>query len=122
MNYISAIIIILAFLLGVVAGAVLMALASRQGMREMYHLGYELGREEERQKVGNRWHYADEKPKLHLLYDTYFSEELLVKVKDNTLKGHYYMVAYLNDTDNVWLNPLIEEEIQDDVLQWKYID
>lgn len=50
MNYISAIIIILAFLLGVVAGAVLMALAAKQEMKDMYHLGYELGREEERQR------------------------------------------------------------------------
>lgn len=50
MNYISAIIITIAFLLGVVAGAVLMALAAKEEMREMYHLGYELGREEERQR------------------------------------------------------------------------
>ena len=50
MNWVSAGIIITAFLLGVLAGIIIMALASAQGMKDMYHLGYELGREEERQR------------------------------------------------------------------------
>ena len=72
--------------------------------------------------VDNRWHSIDEEPKLHLICDTYFSEDLLVKCKDTTLKGYYYMVAYKNQTDNVWLNPLIEEEIGDEIIEWKYIE
>lgn len=72
--------------------------------------------------VDKRWHDVDDKPKLYLTADTYFSENLLVKVKDDTLKGYYYMVAYLNDTDNVWLNPLIEEEISDEIICWQYIE
>lgn len=50
MNYISAIIIILAFLLGLLAGLIITTLADKQEMRDMYHLGYELGCEEERQR------------------------------------------------------------------------
>lgn len=50
MTGILVLITILAFLFGVLAGAVLMALAARQEMRDMYNLGYELGREEERQR------------------------------------------------------------------------
>lgn len=72
--------------------------------------------------VDNRWHRIEEKPKLHLIYDAYFSEQLLVKIKDSSLNGYYYMVAYLNDTDNIWFNPLIEEEIEGEVLEWKYIE
>ena len=72
--------------------------------------------------VDYKWHDADERPKLHFIFDNFFSEELLVKVKNNTLKGYYYMVAYLNATENIWFNPLDEEEIKDDILQWKYIE
>lgn len=72
--------------------------------------------------VDSRWHNTDEQPKLHLISDFYFSEDLLVKVKNNTLKGYYYMVAYLNATANIWFNPLEEEEIKDEILQWKYIE
>lgn len=72
--------------------------------------------------VDSRWHNTDEQPKLHLIFDSYFSGNLLVKVKNNTLKGHYYMVAYLNATENIWFNSLNEEEIKDNILQWKYIE
>lgn len=50
MNWISAGIIIATFLLGVLAGIIVMALASAQGMKDTYNAGYELGREEERQR------------------------------------------------------------------------
>lgn len=50
MNWISAGIIITAFVLGVLAGIIIMALASVQGMKDTYNAGYELGREEERQR------------------------------------------------------------------------
>lgn len=72
--------------------------------------------------VDDKWHSADDKPKLYIVADTYFSDNLLIKVKEDTLKGYYYMVGYLNDTDKVWLNPLTEEEISDEILCWKYIE
>lgn len=50
MEWVSAGFIIVAFLLGVLVGIIIMALATAQGMRDMYNLGYELGREEERQR------------------------------------------------------------------------
>lgn len=50
MNWISAGIIIAAFLLGLFAGLVITTLSAKEEMRSMYHLGYELGREEERQR------------------------------------------------------------------------
>lgn len=53
MNWISAGIIIATFLLGVLAGIIVMALASAQGMKDTYNAGYELGREEERQRSEN---------------------------------------------------------------------
>lgn len=70
----------------------------------------------------NAWHNINEKPKLNCLFNAYFSDDLLVKVKDCTLKGFHYMIAYLNDTENVWLNPLNEREIKEEILQWKYIE
>lgn len=53
MNWISAGIIIAAFVLGVLAGIIIMALASAQGMKDTYNAGYELGREDERQRREN---------------------------------------------------------------------
>lgn len=53
MNWISAGIIIAAFLLGLFAGLVITTLSAKEEMRSMYHLGYELGREEERQRREN---------------------------------------------------------------------
>lgn len=53
MNWVSAGIIIVVFLLEVLAGIIVMALASAQGMNDTYNAGYELGREEERQRREN---------------------------------------------------------------------
>ena len=50
MNWVSAGIIITAFVLGVLAGIIIMALATAQGMKDTYDAGYERGREEERQR------------------------------------------------------------------------
>lgn len=72
--------------------------------------------------VDNRWHDSDENPKSYMLNDTYFSENLLLKCKGNTLKDYYYVVGYKNETANIWFNPLTEEKILDEVIAWKYIE
>ena len=44
-------VIIAAFILGVITGIIIMGLATAQGMKDTYNSGYELGREEEKQRI-----------------------------------------------------------------------
>lgn len=44
-------VIIAAFILGAITGIIIMGLVTAQGMRDTYNPGYELGREEERQRI-----------------------------------------------------------------------
>lgn len=72
-----------------------------------------------------RWHdlreNPDDLPEEHHKYEHSFSDKVLVITEEyeNTI------VAYMNLTLNIWLNPIHEEYLEPDfgkVIAWKYIE